>query len=221
MTTLPTRPVTAEEALRDRRRGARQDVPAVHRRRVGRLRLRRDDRGREPGGRAGHRARPGVGRRGRRPGGERRRAAFESWGKTTPQERSLALLKLADAIEARADELGRPRVEERRQAGRRGDRRDPGHGRQPAVLRGRRAPARGQGRERVHGRPHLVHPPRTGGRGRVDRAVELPDHDGRLEDRAGARGGQHGHPQALDPDAADALRSPRSRPRSCLRACST
>ena len=34
-------------------------------------------------------------------------AAFESWGKTTPQERSLALLKLADAIEARADELGR------------------------------------------------------------------------------------------------------------------
>jgi betaine-aldehyde dehydrogenase len=34
-------------------------------------------------------------------------AAFESWGKATPQERSLALLKLADAIEARADELGR------------------------------------------------------------------------------------------------------------------
>jgi betaine-aldehyde dehydrogenase len=34
-------------------------------------------------------------------------AAFETWGKTTPQERSLALLKLADAIEARADELGR------------------------------------------------------------------------------------------------------------------
>ena len=34
-------------------------------------------------------------------------AAFETWGKSTPQERSLALLKLADAIEARADELGR------------------------------------------------------------------------------------------------------------------
>ena len=33
--------------------------------------------------------------------------AFETWGKTTPQERSQALLKLADAIEARADELGR------------------------------------------------------------------------------------------------------------------
>lgn len=33
--------------------------------------------------------------------------AFETWSQTTPQERSLALLKLADAIEGRADELGR------------------------------------------------------------------------------------------------------------------
>ncbi len=31
--------------------------------------------------------------------------AFESWGRTTPQERSLALLRLADAIEEHADEL--------------------------------------------------------------------------------------------------------------------
>ncbi len=33
--------------------------------------------------------------------------AFETWGQTTPQDRSLLLLKLADAIEARADEIGR------------------------------------------------------------------------------------------------------------------
>ncbi len=33
--------------------------------------------------------------------------AFEEWQHTTPQDRSLMLLKLADAIEARADELGR------------------------------------------------------------------------------------------------------------------
>jgi 1-pyrroline dehydrogenase len=33
--------------------------------------------------------------------------AFETWQHTTPGERSLLLLKLADAIEARADELGR------------------------------------------------------------------------------------------------------------------
>jgi betaine-aldehyde dehydrogenase len=31
--------------------------------------------------------------------------AFESWGRTTPQERSLALLRLADAIEEHADEI--------------------------------------------------------------------------------------------------------------------
>ena len=33
--------------------------------------------------------------------------AFETWQHTTPQERSLMLLKLADAIESRADEIGR------------------------------------------------------------------------------------------------------------------
>jgi 1-pyrroline dehydrogenase len=33
--------------------------------------------------------------------------AFASWKKTTPQDRSLLLLKVADAIDARADELGR------------------------------------------------------------------------------------------------------------------
>jgi betaine-aldehyde dehydrogenase len=32
-------------------------------------------------------------------------AAFESWGRTTPAERQKALLKIADAMEARADEL--------------------------------------------------------------------------------------------------------------------
>jgi 1-pyrroline dehydrogenase len=34
-------------------------------------------------------------------------AAFERWQRSTPQDRSLMLLKLADAVEARAEELGR------------------------------------------------------------------------------------------------------------------
>jgi acyl-CoA reductase-like NAD-dependent aldehyde dehydrogenase len=34
-------------------------------------------------------------------------AAFADWRKTTPQDRSLMLLKVADAIEAKAEELGR------------------------------------------------------------------------------------------------------------------
>ncbi len=33
--------------------------------------------------------------------------AFETWQQTTPQDRSLMLLKLADALEARVDEIGR------------------------------------------------------------------------------------------------------------------
>jgi 1-pyrroline dehydrogenase len=33
--------------------------------------------------------------------------AFEEWGKSTPQDRSLALLKIADSLEQAADELGR------------------------------------------------------------------------------------------------------------------
>ncbi|MEA2282878.1 MAG: betaine-aldehyde dehydrogenase [Solirubrobacteraceae bacterium] len=35
------------------------------------------------------------------------RAAFDGWSNTTPGERSLALLKIADAIEARGDEIAR------------------------------------------------------------------------------------------------------------------
>src|SRR4051794_12212531 len=34
------------------------------------------------------------------------RAAFETWSQTTPMERSYALLKLADALEGRAEEIG-------------------------------------------------------------------------------------------------------------------
>ena len=36
--------------------------------------------------------------------------AFESWGRTTPQERGNALLKIAHAIEERVEEIGATRV---------------------------------------------------------------------------------------------------------------
>jgi betaine-aldehyde dehydrogenase len=36
---------------------------------------------------------------------EAAKAAFEEWGDTTPSERSLALIRIADAVEARAEEL--------------------------------------------------------------------------------------------------------------------
>ncbi len=71
-------------------------------------------------------------------------AAFETWRDTTPAERSLALLKFADAIEARADELveaesrntGKPIAMTR-------DRRGAAARRRAALLRRRRARARG------------------------------------------------------------------------------
>ena len=44
-------------------------------------------------------------RRGRQPRRRRRPPAFDGWSTTTPGERALALLKLADAIEEHADEI--------------------------------------------------------------------------------------------------------------------
>ena len=41
----------------------------------------------------------------------RRRPAFETWGDTTPCERQAALLKFADVIESRAEDLIRLEVE--------------------------------------------------------------------------------------------------------------
>ena len=49
----------------------------------------------------------------------------------------------------------------------------------------------------VHGRPHLVDPPRADRRLRPGDAVELPDDDGGLEDRPGARRRQHRRAQAV------------------------
>ena len=92
----------------------------------------------------------------------------------------------------------------RGQADRGGEqRRDPGDGRQPALLRRRRALPGGPGRGRVHGGLHLVHAPRGGRGDRTGDAVELPADDGDLEIRSGARGRQHGRAQARGDDADD------------------
>ena len=112
----------------------------------------------------------------------------DGWSTTTPGERA------AGAAEARRRDRGarrrarRARVRQRRQADRRVPRRrDPVHGRQPALLRRRGAVPRGPRRRRVRQRLHLDHPPRADRRRRPDRAVELPADDGGLEDRPGAR----------------------------------
>ena len=63
-------------------------------------------------------------------------------------------------------------------------------------LEGRRA-------GRVRGGLHLDHPPRADRRRRPDHPLELPADDGRLEDRPGAGGRQHGRPEAGRDDAGD------------------
>ena len=89
----------------------------------------------------GHRGRPGGIGRGRRTRGRRgRKKAFdETWFDSTPKDRQLALLKLADAIEANADEFVRIESEN---AGKPGDGHDvggdPADRRQPPVLRAAR-----------------------------------------------------------------------------------
>ena len=130
------------------------------------------------------------------------RRAFEGWSQTTPAQRAQALLALArpDRGARRGDRA--PGGAERRQADRgRQERRDPGDGRQPALLRRRRALPGGPGGRRVHGGLHLVHAPRGGRRDRPDHALELPADDGDLEDRPGARGRQHDRAEARRDDA--------------------
>src|SRR5215216_3321470 len=111
------------------------------------------------------------------------RTAFETWSQTTPMERSNALLKLADALEERAEEIGRLEAT------------NAGKPLQafmddevPALVDNLRFFAGGlalqvAGRRRVPRRLHVLDPPRAGRRRRPDRAVELPADDGDLEDR--------------------------------------
>ena len=163
-----------------------------------RPRDRRHDGHRQPRDGPGRRHGPGVLRRRRRPRPTPPRPRPSRRGaSTTPSERQQALLKFADAIEARADELRRARGREHRQAARADrERGDPADGRPDPVLRRRGPRARGPGRRRVHEGPHLVDPARADRRRRPGHAVELPDDDGDLEDRAGPRRRQHHRAQA-------------------------
>ena len=130
-------------------------------------------------------------------------AAFQTWSRTTPAERSALLLKLADAIDRDAEGVRRARGAQLRQAAHpRLAGRDAGDRRLLPLLRRRRAQHARAGGRRVHGRPHLDDPPRSDRRGRLDRAVELPADDGGLEARAGARRRQHHRDQAVRADPA-------------------
>ena len=123
--------------------------------------------------------------------------AFETWGGTTPQDRASALLKLADAIESRIEEINE--VECRDTGKPRGltmDEEMPYASDHFRFFAGAARVLEGKLRRRVHGRPHLVRPPRTDRRRRPGHAVELPAADDDLEDRPRAGGRQHRRAQA-------------------------
>ena len=68
--------------------------------------------------------------------------AFPGWAATVPKDRATLLMKLADRIEAEAHGVRGARIAELRQAaGRRAERRDPGHRRRVPLLRRRRRAA--------------------------------------------------------------------------------
>ena len=129
--------------------------------------------------------------------------AFETWKKTTPQDRSLLMLKVADALEANADKLGRLESANAGKPVPGGDRRDRRLCRPVPLLRRRVARHGRARRERVRGRPHLDHPARPDRRRRLDRALELPVVHGVVEARARACDRQHGRAEAVGPDAVE------------------
>ena len=85
--------------------------------------------------------------------------AFASWSTTTPSERSRAIARFADALEARADELvdiecrntGKPRGADHLRG-------DPADARPDPLLRRSLPSPRGPVRRGVHAGLHLVHP---------------------------------------------------------------
>ena len=132
--------------------------------------------------------------------------AFEEWKNTTPQDRSLLLLKIADALEAKADELGRL---ESANAGKPVGAAIDEMSTSVDLFRFFAGAARVMdglaANEFVAGHTS-IHPARSDRRRGVDRAVELPALHGDLEARPGARDRQHGRAEAVGADAAERAR---------------
>ena len=151
------------------------------------------------------------------------RAAFATWARTTPGERSAILHRFASILDERAEEFARV---ESRQTGK------PIRLARGSTCRARsttrrssqapRATSKGRHGEYSAG-PHLNHPARAHRRRRLNRALELPAADGGLEDSSGHRCGQHDRPQAgrdHAPDVGD-VRPGAARRRACRPASST
>ncbi len=129
------------------------------------------------------------------------KAAFPAWSRSTPQERYDALNKISLEILARKDELGRLLAREEGKTLPEGIGEVARAGQIFAFFAGEALRAdRREGRLRASG-PRCRDYPRAGRRRRPDHALEFPDRDSRLEDRARAllrqyRGVQAGRTRA-------------------------
>jgi len=130
-------------------------------------------------------------------------AAFDRWSRTTPAERSLMLLKLADRIEVNAEDYaalealncGKPRHLVLRDE-------IPGIVDCIRFFAGAIRCCRGGGGG-IPVWPYVNDPARSHRRRRLHSALELPADDGDLEDRAGPGGGQYGDLEAVGANATD------------------
>ena len=166
---------------------------------------------------------PKSGRRGRRPRRRGREGGLRGVAARAGAEARrdpLPLRAAADRAQGRAD--GADVARDGQGAGR-GGRRRPGSDRHE-LLHGRRGPAPLRPDDAVRAAGQVQHERADADRRRRrDHAVELPDRDPLLEDRAGARRGQHRRLQAGDRHAAArrALRRAARPRRACRRASST
>ena len=120
-----------------------------------------------------------------------RKAAFPAWSRTTPQERIDILLQRLDRNSRPQGRARPPAVARGRQDARRRHRRgDPRRRRSSTSSPAKRCGSRREVRLRAAGRRRRGDP-RAARRRRHHHAVELPDRDSRLEDRAGAGLRQH------------------------------
>lgn len=113
--------------------------------------------------------------------------AFPSWRDATPSERSLALLRIADALEERRKDLVQAECENTGKPFQLTmDEELPPMVDQIRFFAGAARMLGGAGRDGVHARPHLLDPPGTHRRLRSGHTLELSHDDGGVEVGTGA-----------------------------------
>src|SRR5262249_31990696 len=122
--------------------------------------------------------------------------AFAGWSRVAPRERGRLLQKIADAVEARVEELARIIAEETGNASRKPARPEAKNSAGVLAFRGRLGGGAG-GRPPPVGQPVLdLPPPRADRRGRRHHTLECTGAARHLEDRPGAVRRQHAGAQS-------------------------